>query len=268
MVGISTLSFLKEIFMIHIVKKGETLLQIAKLYNTSLSGIIDANQIKNTNNISIGQELIIPEPEKKLTIVSELTENNLNEKIEDFLNFIEGKKLKRPLSSLGRQCVKDIFRTCLELHVTDLRMISYILATTHWETGAYKQKFIYEPIAEQGRGKGKSYGIPFKKTGKIYYGRGFCQLTWFDNYERFTKILYRLGYEVDLINNPDLALEPKIACLILVIGMRDGKFTGKDLDDYFDPIKSDWYNARQIINGKDKAPIIADIAKEIYYIIK
>jgi hypothetical protein len=31
--------------------------------------------------------------------------------------------------------------------------------------------------------------------------------------------------------------------------MRDGKFTGADLDDYFDPIKSDWYNARKIIKN-------------------
>ena len=102
----------------------------------------------------------------------------------------------------------------------------------------------------------------------MYYGRGFCQITWFDNYERFTKILFRLGYEVDLINNPDLALDPKIATLILVIGMRDGKFTGADLDDYFDPIKSDWFNARKIINGLDKAVIIKTIAEEIYYILK
>ena len=50
--------------------------------------------------------------------------------------------------------------------------------------------------------------------------------------------------------------------------MRDGKFTGADLDDYFDPIKSDWFNARKIINGLDKAVIIKTIAEEIYYILK
>ena len=70
------------------------------------------NQIKNPNNISIGQELIIPEPEKKLTIVSELTENNLNEKEKRSFKFSLKEKIKRPLSSLGRQCVK---KTYLEL---------------------------------------------------------------------------------------------------------------------------------------------------------
>lgn len=50
--------------------------------------------------------------------------------------------------------------------------------------------------------------------------------------------------------------------------MRDGKFTGTDLDDHFNVNESDWYNARRIINGTDKAVIIKDIAQEIYYIIK
>lgn len=254
--------------MNHIVQKGETLLGIAKEYNTSLAKIIEVNNLKNPNSIQIGQVIIIPNPDAKVVPQTELTKENIKEKIEKFLNFIEGKKLKRPLNSLGRQSIQLIFEKCLELKVTDLRMVAYVLATTHWETGAYGQRFIYEPVPEQGKGKGKSYGLPHKKTGKVYYGRGYVQLTWFDNYERFTKILYRLGFEVDLINNPDEALKPEIAALILVIGMRDGKFTGRDLDDYFDPIKSDWYNARQIINGKDKAVIIADIAQEIYYIIK
>lgn len=254
--------------MIYKVKKGDTLLQIAKNFNTSLAGIMRENGIKNPNSIIIDQEIIIPDPEEKIVKFPELTLENVESKINDFLNFLEGKKLRKPLSSLGRDCVHKIFHKAIELHITDLRMISYILATTHWETGAYQQRYIYEPVEEQGKGKGKSYGVPHKKTGKVYYGRGFVQLTWYDNYERFTKILQRLGFDVDLINYPEQALLPEIATLILLIGMRDGKFTGKDLDDYFDPVKTDWYNARQIINSLDKAVIIKSIAEEIYYILK
>lgn len=254
--------------MEYIVQRGDTLMAIAKEHSASLAKLIETNGLKNPNDIKVGQIIIIPDPEEKVVNFPVLTAENIDSKISKFLNFIEGQKLKRPISSLGRDCVKLIFNKCLELKVTDLRMVSYVMATTHWETGAYGQRYIYEPVPEAGRGRDKPYGIPFKKTGKIYYGRGFVQLTWFDNYERFTKILYRLGFEVDLMSTPDLALKPEIAALILVIGMRDGKFTGADLDDYFDPIKSDWFNARKIINGKDRAPIIADIAKEIYYIIK
>ena len=255
--------------MIYKVKQGDTLLQIAKNYNTSLAGIIRENGLKNPNVIVVGQEIIIPDPEEKIVNFPQLTLENIESKIDNFLNFLEGKKLRRPLRTLGRDCVSLIFKKAIELHVTDLRMISYILATTHWETGAYQQKYIYEPVEEQGKGKTRSYGIPHKKTGKVYYGRGFVQLTWYDNYERFTKILQRLGFvDIDLVNYPEQALNPEIATLIMLIGMRDGKFTGKDLDDYFDPIKTDWYNARQIINSLDKAVIIKSIAEEIYYILK
>ena len=143
--------------MQHIVEKGETLMAIAKEYNTSLAEIIQINNLKNPNSIQIGQIIEIPNPETKLVTHSILTVENINEKIEKFFNFIEGKKLKRPLTSIGRECVKLIFQKCLELKVTDLRMISYILATTHWETGAYGQRFIYEPVPEQGKGKTRPY---------------------------------------------------------------------------------------------------------------
>lgn len=243
-------------------------MSIAKEFSTSLSKLLDTNNLRNPNDSSEGQVIIIPDAENRLIFTSELTTENISNKIDAFLNFIEGKKLKRPLSFLARESVQTLFEKCLELKVTDLRMISYILATTYWETGAYGQRYIYEPFSEKGEGRGKEYGMPHKRTGKLYYERGFAKLCWFDDYERFTKILFRLGYEIDLISNPDLALRPDVASLILIIGMRDGKFTGRDLDDYFDPIKADWFNARQIINGKHIAVIIADIAKEIYYIIK
>ena len=245
--------------MEHVVKPGQTLSEIANIFNTSVADICQANNNEDVNVIKVDQVLIIP---------NSLNKDNIKEKVNKFINFIESKKIKKSISSIAKSSIELIFQKCLEFDITDVRMISYILATTHWETGAYGQRFIYEPVPEQGKGKGRSYGVPHKKTGKIYYGRGFVQLTWFDNYERFTKILYRLGFEVDLMSNPDLALKPEIAVLILVIGMKDGKFTGRDLSDYFTSTKSDYYNARKIINGLDKAVIIADIAKEIHYIIK
>lgn len=217
----------------------------------TLSLIIDKS---NTNHFSIKPKLI--------------TEDNIVEKIDNFLNFIEGKKIKRPLSSLGKKAVINIFYSCLDLNITDLRMISYILATIYWETGSFNQRFLYEPKEEANKGKGKPYGFPHKKTGKVYYSRGYYPLTWFDDYERFTKILFQNGFEYNLLQNPDLVLDIKVATLIILIGMRDGKFTGRSLEDYFDPIKSDWYNARKTIKDLDKAVIIKTIAEEIYYIIK
>ena len=84
--------------MTHIVQKGETLIQIAKKYNTSLATLIDENNIKNPNLISVGSTLIISEPNQKIISHPELTPDNIDAKIEDFLNFIEGKKLESRIS--------------------------------------------------------------------------------------------------------------------------------------------------------------------------
>ena len=70
----------------------------------------------------------------------------------------------------------------------------------------------------------------------------------------------RLG--VDLVNNPDLALNKTIAAKILVYGMYNGSFTGKKLLQYIDPslTYNDFFNARRIVNGLDKAQLINSYA--------
>jgi LysM repeat protein len=45
----------------HVVRQGETLSTIAKAYNVTTKAIINANQIKNPDRLSIGQKLFIPE---------------------------------------------------------------------------------------------------------------------------------------------------------------------------------------------------------------
>jgi len=44
----------------HTVRAGETLLQIALLYDTTIDAIIDANNIDDADLIRVGQELVIP----------------------------------------------------------------------------------------------------------------------------------------------------------------------------------------------------------------
>ncbi len=88
------------------------------------------------------------------------------------------------------------------------------------------------------------------------------QITGKDNYLKFSKLL-----GIDLIGNPDLALEVKTAADIAVIGMRDGIFTGKRLSDYFGS-GTDWVNARRIINGVDRAQEIGRYALAFHAAIK
>lgn len=137
----------------------------------------------------------------------------------------------------------------------DDRWLAYMLATTHHETDRTMQ-----PIEEYGKGKGRKYGPPpHPVTGKVYYGRGFVQLTWDYNYKAMGS---KLG--VDLFNKPELALNLDIATRILFRGMADGTFTGKKLSQYFNPSTEDWKNARRIINGLDKAELIAGYGKHYY----
>ncbi len=119
--------------------------------------------------------------------------------------------------------------------------LAYCLATAWHETA-----FTVKPIEEYGRGKGKPYG----PSG--FWGRGYVQLTWKDNYEKAGK---ELG--VDLVGSPALAMQPDIAAKIMFRGMTEGWFTGKKLSDYFSAGADDPINARRIINGTDRAAQVA-----------
>ena len=130
----------------------------------------------------------------------------------------------------------------------DLRWLAYSLATTMHETASTMW-----PIEEYGKGKGMKYGTPDPQTKQTYYGRGFVQLTWRDNYARATN-------ELDLKGDDDLewhaakALDLAIASDVMFYGMIEGWFRTKDgkpetLSRYFSETVNDPFNARGIING-------------------
>jgi len=145
--------------------------------------------------------------------------------------------------------------------LTDLRWLAYILATVYHETAR-----TFEPIEEIGQGTRRPYGRklkinlkPYNTPDKLYFGRGLVQLTWFDNYDKFGKLL-----KIDLLNNPELALKLDVSIEILFKGMTQGLFTGVNLSRYFNDVREDWVNARKIINGVDRADLIALYGKRFY----
>jgi putative chitinase len=132
--------------------------------------------------------------------------------------------------------------------MTDPRWLAYMLATAYHETAATMW-----PIEEYGKGAGQPYGVEDPQTGQTYYGRGYVQLTWRENYAFATKQLGLKG-EADLEWHAEMALDPQIAADIMFIGMAEGWFRTSDggpetLARYFSNTKDDPYGAREIING-------------------
>lgn len=147
----------------------------------------------------------------------------------------------------GITAILDIWEARKDMD--DLRWLAYMLATTKWETANTMR-----PIEEYGRGRGHAYGIPDPITGQTYYGRGYVQLTWKANYQKMSGLV-----GVDLVTNPEKALDPKIAAIIMFDGMKDGLFTGVGLKKYFNRTTDDPVSARKIINGNDHAEDIAEV---------
>ncbi|HHB94554.1 MAG TPA: hypothetical protein ENK88_05385, partial [Campylobacterales bacterium] len=169
----------------------------------------------------------------------------------------------------------NIVAKCQELGIYNDAQIAYVLATVEHETNN-----TFKPVREaywllsrfsyrKGSYKGKqAYNrfmrthLPMKKYYP-YYGRGFVQLTWKRNYQKFTKILNNeYGKDVDLVRNPDDALDFDNSLIILIHGMIYGTFSGKKLNDYINDDIIDFVNARKIINGTDKAVHISRLSSK------
>ncbi len=117
-----------------------------------------------------------------------------------------------------------------------------LLAQVIWETGR-----AIKPVIERG-------SIAYL-TSRPYYpwiGNGLIQPTWEANYKKFgiTKWVDAGTWE----NSLRICFE----------GMVKGMFTGKKLDDYFNAAKTDFFNARRIVNGLDQAHIIEVMSLAIY----
>lgn len=140
----------------------------------------------------------------------------------------------------------------------DLRL-AYVLATAWHETGRFKWlKEIWGPTAAQRRYEGREdLGNTVAGDGNKFMGRGLVHITGRRNYTDWSK---RLG--IDLLKGPQRAEELPTAARILVEGMVKGTFTGKKLQDYINSDQCDFVAARRVVNGQDKAALIAGYAEK------
>ena len=161
----------------------------------------------------------------------------------------------------------------LDPAITDLRWLAYMLATVKHECAD-----TFQPVTERGPKSyfdkyepgtdlGKRLGNKVKGDGYLFRGRGYVQITGRSNYEKMTKNLALTGEE-DLVLHPDAALHPEISYRIMSYGMRQGSFTTKKLADYIIATKTDYTNARRIINGLDQAAKIKGYAVNFETVLK
>lgn len=155
----------------------------------------------------------------------------------------------------------------------DDRWLAYMLATAYHETARTMQ-----PVRETlrttdedairvlenawTRGQLPWVSNPYWRrdaNGKTWLGRGLVQLTHFDNYKRMSGVL-----SIDLVTDPSVAMNMKVALQIMFVGMERGYFTKAPLSQFFNGSKEDWVNARRIINKLDKALQIADYGRAFY----
>lgn len=143
--------------------------------------------------------------------------------------------------------------------ISDLRWAAYMLATVKHDCAE-----TWQPVEEVGKGVTRPYGrevIVRNENGNDfrnkYYGRGYVQLTWMDNYGAVGRAL---GLGDRLMLHPDLALAKDVAYGIMSYGMRHGTFTGRKLATYINDAKVDYEGARRVVNGTDQAARIARYA--------
>lgn len=147
-----------------------------------------------------------------------------------------------------------------------LRHRAYILATTWHETGPASsdlhmtpRREIWGPTPAQQRYEGRvDLGNTQPGDGKRFMGRGYVQITGRANYHRASTIVGR-----DLVANPDLTMDPDIAAKIIVHGMVHGWFTGRKMSDF-----DSYVNMRRVVNGTDRAELIAGHAEKFEAALK
>jgi putative chitinase len=149
---------------------------------------------------------------------------------------------------------KLLRKLLLDERLDDDRWVAYIMATVAHETN-----YTFEPVQEA---YWLSESARRRALRKYYpwHGRGFVQLTWKYNYQKAAKELNI----PELATDPTLAMDWDVAYEILVEGMLEGWFTGKDLDDFINEDYCDYKRARKIINPRDYKTYtpLANLAKK------
>ena len=190
-------------------------------------------------------------------------------KQQDFFNSI------RPCFPGGKLTTKQVAGTkALLEECTALphHHTAYVLATAAHETG-FRMQPVREGFASSdeqaariitsmfNRGRiTRNYSKKHPATNQRYFGRGYVQLTWYENYSKTG-----IALDLDLVNNPGLMLDPEISAKAIVWGMQTGAYRrNKSLNSEIKTgTRNEFIRARDMINGdvSKNGPLVAGYAK-------
>ncbi len=133
-------------------------------------------------------------------------------------------------------------------------LIAFTIANAVYETNALSIVENISKTAANANYGGINGNRPGTDDGYNYRGRGIIQITGRAVYQKLQTSLSGIGINVDLVGNPDNALNPATAIAIALIGIRDNLFTqvnnGRNtFDSYLNGNSYDFYKARELVNG-------------------
>ena len=129
--------------------------------------------------------------------------------------------------------------------------IAYILASAEHESDSFNTLEEYS-AGDQYEGR-NDLGNTQSGDGRRFKGRGYVQLTGRRNYTKYAEIT-----GIALVNLPIILMNwPALSVFVIVDGMTRGIYTGRRLEEFVNNSKEDFYNARQVVNGHDRAEKIA-----------
>lgn len=149
------------------------------------------------------------------------------------------------LATVRHECGPDMQPITENLYYTSASRIAQVWPTRF--TVASAKPFVRNPekLGNNVYANRLGNGSPESGDGFRYRGRGIgAQFTGRVNYEKFSKL-----FNVDLVNNPDLALDLTLGAKILYKGCIEGLFTVRSLSNYIRPSGVDYKNARRVVNA-------------------
>ena len=145
-----------------------------------------------------------------------------------------------------------------EIYSASTNQLAYILATAYHETAHdFIPKYEYGNLEYFVRRYwlntkvAKALGNTSAKEAFDTRGVGLVQITGRRNHQRF-----------GILGNPSKGLEIGKAIEIIFVGMLEGFFTGAKLGKYVSTNSYNFKEARRVVNGTDKALLIAGYAEK------